>query len=187
MKPPPRFFLLLSLALLTHASLLPAFAREEARDQTDSARLYHEYDADRASLRMAYELPASESWLDRKQALDHKWLSRLDKFDYDSLDAGQRAEYLLLRSEIHGDLDDTALARKRLAEIAPLVPFRRSTSWNLPGGIGIADSQAAASKMAALAAAVKEVHEHLPKPGGKPVSAAVALHAPPRCKLCTKS
>ena len=40
---------------------------------------------------------------------------------------------------------------------------------------GVLDGQAAASKVAELAGAVKQVREHLPKPGGKPVSAAVAL------------
>jgi len=37
---------------------------------------------------------------------------------FDALDARDRAEYLLLRSEVRGGLDDVALARKRLAEIA---------------------------------------------------------------------
>ena len=102
---------------------------------------------------------------------------RLEKFDFAPLDPREKAEYLLLRSEVQGLLDETARAKTRLAEIAPLLPFRTiiheletaRRQW------GALDCQAAASKVADLADAVKQVREHLPKPGSKPVSAAVAL------------
>ena len=78
---------------------------------------------------------------------------------------------------MQGLLDETARAKQRLAEIAPLLPFRTTIHdletarrhWD------VLDGQAAASKVAELTGAVKQVREHLPKPGGKQVSAAVAL------------
>ena len=141
--------------------------------------LDREYQADQSSLREAFDLPASEAYLDRQQQLGEEWRARLEKFDFASLDPREKAEYLLLRSEVQGLLDETARAKKRLAEIAPLLPFR-TTIHDLETARrhwGALDCQAAASKVADLAAAVKQVREHLPKPGGKPVSAAVALRA----------
>jgi hypothetical protein len=141
--------------------------------------LYREYKADHGSLRTAFELPASEEWLDRQQHLDESWRSRLEKLKIEPLDARDRAEYLLLRSEVQGNLDDVALARKRLSEIAPLVPFRGTIhdlerarrKWNSP------DWRSAATKIAGLADAVKQAREKLPKPGSKQLSPAIALRA----------
>ena len=70
-------------------------------------------------------------------------------------------------------------AKTRLPEITPLVPFRKTIheletarrQW------GTFDGQAAAGKVADLAADVKQVREHLPKPGGKQVAPAVAMRA----------
>ena len=103
------------------------------------------------------------------------------KFDFASLDPRQKAEFLLLRSEVPGCLDETARAKKRLAEIAPLVPFRTidPRTGNGPSALGGLGRQAAARKVAELTAAVKLASEHLPKPGGKTISAAVG---PPRCR-----
>ena len=177
-----RLFLaaLLPLVLLPGFTPLPAaFSRQVDRTGATVLDLEREYHADQASLREAFELPASDSYLDRQQQLAHDWQARLEKFDFESLDARQKAEYHLLRSEIQATLDETARAKKRLAEIAPLLPFRTTIheletarrQW------GLLDGQAAASKVADLAAAVKYSREHLPKPDGKQVSAAVAVDA----------
>ena len=106
-------------------------------------------------------------------------IARLDRLDFDSLDARGRAEYLLLRSEVQGSIDDAALSRKRLAEIAPLVPFRGTIheletarrKWKVPKW------RQTASKMADLAGAAKEAHEHLPKSADKKVTRPLALRA----------
>ena len=173
-----RFAALLPLTLLlSSAPLASADGRETAAARTTVLDLDRQYQADQSSLREAFELPASEAYLDRQQQLGEDWRARLEKFDFASLDPREKAEYLLLRSEVQGLLDETARAKKRLAEIAPLLPFRTMIHdletarrhW------GVLDGQAAASKVADLTAAVKQVREHLPKPGGKPVSAAVAL------------
>ena len=165
--------------LLSSTPLASADLPENAAARTTVLDLERDYQADQSSLRGALALPASEAYLDRQQRLGEDWRARLENFDFVSLDAGEKAEYLLLRSEVQGLLDETAQARKRLAEIAPLLPFRTmihdlETSrrqWR------VLDCQAAASKVADLTGAVKQVRQHLPKLGGKPVSAAVALRA----------
>ena len=120
-----RFAALLPLTLLLSSALLAsAYGRETAAARTTVLDLEREYQADQSSLRGAFELPASEAYLDRQQRLGEEWRARLEKFDFASLDPREKAEYLLLRSEVQGLLDETAQAKKRLAEIAPLLPFR---------------------------------------------------------------
>jgi uncharacterized protein (DUF885 family) len=176
----PRVAALLSLALLlSFTPLASAQSHKTAAARTTVLDLECEYQADQSSLHGAFALPASEAYLDRQQRLGEDWRARLERFDFASLDAREKAEYLLLRSEEQGLLDETVQARKRLAEIAPLLPFRTRIhdletarrQWRA------LDCQAAASKMADLAAAVRQAREHLPTPGGKPVSAAIALRA----------
>ncbi len=173
-----RFAALLLLTLpLSPVSLAPAHAREATAARTTVLDLEREYQADQSSLRGAFELPASEAYLDRQQQLGEDWQARLAKFDFASLGPREKAEYLLLQSEVQGHIEETVRAKKRLAEIAPLLPFRTRIheletarrQW------GTLDCQAVATKVADLAAAVRQVREHPAKSGGKPVSAAVAL------------
>jgi len=139
--------------------------------------LEREFQADQSSLNGAFALPASEAYLDRQERLGQQWRARLEKFDFASLDPRQQAEYLLLRNEVQRLLDATAGAKKRLAEIVPFLPFRRMVheletnrrQW------GPLNCQAAAAEVAGLGSTVAQVREHLPKPDGKPLSAAVAL------------
>ena len=169
---PLTFLLSIAPPASTNGSEIPA-ARSTVLD------LDREYQADHSSLRSALEMPASGAYLDRRQQLGEQWRVRLEKLDFAPLAPREKAEYLLLRSEVQGLLDETARAKTRLAEIAPLLPFRTliheletaRRHWD------VLDCQAAASKVVDLTAAVKQVREHLPKAGGKPVSAAVALRA----------
>jgi uncharacterized protein (DUF885 family) len=171
---------LLPLTLLLSSALLAvAHARETAGARTTVLDLDRQYEADQASLRAALDLPASEAYLDRRQRLGEEWLARLETFDFAALDPREKADYLLLRSEVQGLLDETTQAKQRLAEVAPLLPFRTlihdlETSRRHWGAL---DGQAAASKVAELSGAVKRVRQELPKSGGKPVSAALALRA----------
>ncbi|MGO9111583.1 MAG: DUF885 family protein, partial [Thermoguttaceae bacterium] len=176
----PRLAALLLLTLpLSSISLTSVFGRETTAARTTVLALEREYQADQSALRAAFELPASDAYLGRQQQLGEDWRARLEKFDIMSLDPREKAEYLLLRSEVQGLLDETARAKKRLAEIVPLLPFRTiiheletaRRHW------GVLDGQAAATRLAELASAVKQVREHLPKPGGKQVSAAIAMRA----------
>ncbi len=167
------------IVLFSSAPLVSAYGREPAAARTKVLDLDRQYQADQSSLRAAFALPASEAYLDRQRQLAEDWRARLETFDFAALDPGEKAEYLLLRSEVQGLLDETVRAKKRLAEIAPLLPFRAMIHdletarrhW------GALDGQAAASKVAELGSAVKLLREHLPKPAGKQVSAAVALRA----------
>jgi uncharacterized protein (DUF885 family) len=176
----PRFAALLPLTLLLSCSpLASTYGRETAAAGTAVLDLERQYQADQSSLRGAFDLPASEAYLDRQQRLGEEWRARLEKFDFAALDPRQKAEFLLLRSEVQGLLDETARAKKRLAEIAPLLPFC-TTIHELEAARrqwGVLDGQAAASRVADLAGAVKRARERLPKPGDKRVSAAVALRA----------
>lgn len=178
MTPPYRSIDLIFLGLLLLTP--PARGQETIRAAGPNVLdLYREYRADHGSLQTAFELPASEAWLAKQQELDRQWLARLDRLDFDSLDARGRAEWLLLASEVQGNIDDAALARKRLAEIAPLIPFRGTVdeletarrTWNVPKW------RQTASKMANLAAAVKAAREHLPKSADKKVTRPLALRA----------
>ena len=173
-----RFAALLLLTLpLSPVSLAPAHAREATAARTTVLDLEREYQANQSSLRGAFELPASEAYLDRQQQLGEDWQARLAKFDFASLGPREKAEYLLLQSEVQGHIEETVRAKKRLAEIAPLLPFRTRIheletarrQW------GTLDCQAVATKVADLAAAVRQVREHPAKSDGKPISAAVAL------------
>ena len=169
---------LLLIFLLTTTFAKRGPARDALSTPASVLELQREYRADQASLRDASELPASEAYLDRQRQLDQRWLERLDQFDFAALDARQKADFLLLRSQIRAALDETARAKQRLGEIAPLVPFRTTIHeletarrhWGAP------DVQAAARKVAELMTAVKLASEHLPKPGGK-TTAAAALRA----------
>jgi uncharacterized protein (DUF885 family) len=176
----------LPLALILSAIPIPdVIARETAPPRTTVLDLERDYQADQFSLREAFSLPASESYIAQQQRLAREWQARLAKFDFAALDPREKAEYLLLKSEVQANLDETALTAKRLAEIAPLVPFRTTIheleiarrQWKT------LDCQAAAGKIEALTNAVKQVREHLPKPDGKQAgamhssSAAVALRA----------
>ena len=115
---------LLLIFLLTTTFAKRAPARDVHSTPASVLELQREYRADQASLRDASELPASEAYLDRQRQLDQRWLERLDQFDFAALDARQKADFLLLRSQIRAALDETARAKQRLGEIAPLVPFR---------------------------------------------------------------
>jgi len=169
----------LLLPALLYSCHLPASVRasEAPTAVTTMFDLEREFQADQSSLNGAFALPASEAYLDRQERLGQQWRARLEKFDFASLDPRQQAEYLLLRNEVQRLLDATAGAKKRLAEIVPFLPFRRMVheletnrrQW------GPLNCQAAAAEVAGLGSTVAQVREHLPKPDGKPLSAAVAL------------
>jgi hypothetical protein len=158
---------------------LSAFSQHPSPAKATVFDLEREYEADQSSLRGAFELPASDTYLDQEERLAAEWKARLNKFDFAPLDRREKAEYLLLRCEVQAKSDDTALAKRRLAEIVPFLPFRATIQelemtrrhWKT------LDCQAAAARFAAITDAVKHVREHLPKPGGKQVSPAVAVRA----------
>jgi hypothetical protein len=168
---------LLLAILFSSAPLGLVYGRDPAAARTTVLDLDRQYQADQASLRGAFEMPAAQAYLDRQQRLGEIWLARLEDFDFAPLTPRERAEYLLLRSEVQGFLDETARAKRRLAEIEPLLPFCAAIheleaarrQWKA------ADCKAAATKVANLAGAVKEVRGHLPKVDGKPISPAIAL------------
>ncbi len=173
----PRRLRLTALLLLLALTTASAFAREPVAAGNPALDLERQYKADQTSLREAFDMPAAESYLDRQRQLGQEWWTRLEKFDFTVLDPRQQAEYLLLRTEVQGGLLETTDAKKHLASITPLLPFAAAIhdletarrQW------GTLDCQAAANQVAALAAAVKQVHEQVSRAGGKTVSAATAM------------
>lgn len=177
--PCPRVLTSLILFLAIDARI-PARAREPiAPTTTEIAELLREYQADVNCLGRSFELPASEATLDRVAKLADGWLVRLDRFDFDALNAQGRVDFLLLKSEIRRSLQETARSRKHLAEIAPSITFRtiihelETARWQASP----LDCQAAATRVTALAEQVKQLHEHPPKPDGKPIAATDAVRA----------
>lgn len=80
---------------------------EAAAARTTVFDLEREYQADQSSLREAFELPASKAYLDRQENLAAEWRARLEKLDFASLDPREKAEYVLLRSEVQGWFEET--------------------------------------------------------------------------------
>ena len=83
--------------------------------------------------------------------------------DFDALDQHGRVDYLLLRTKFAAELDDQALDRHRLTELAELIPFREQIQaleearWRLEP----VDSERAASRLASLPDQVKQLRERL--------------------------
>ena len=82
-----RLAALLPLTLLiSSAPIVAAYGRETAAAKGTLLDLERQYQADQSSLRGAFDLPASQAYLDRQQRLGEEWRTRLEKFDFAALD-----------------------------------------------------------------------------------------------------
>ena len=140
------------------------------------AEVVTDYSADRRSVRDFYTIDLSPTRLDREDALASTWKARLDALDFDALDPAGRIDWLLLETDLaHGGKRRVA-RRAKLAEAADLVPFAARISeleearWHLEP----VDPEQAATRLADLAQAVKELHERVAKPAGKDEAAITA-------------
>jgi len=81
------------------------------------------YATDRRTLWRYYDVRLSNERLDAMDHFDATWLRVLDGAPFDTLDVDGRVDYLLLRKAIERDGHATAATRKRLTEMAGLLPF----------------------------------------------------------------
>ncbi len=117
--------LALGAAGAAHGQTLTAAARvEEApRDLGDFVRAYQ---ADRSSISESANIPWSESWFDRQAALYDEWWGKLNTMNFDQLDPQGKIDWVLFRNFIEVSRSRLALDRRRLAEMDPLLPFRKT-------------------------------------------------------------
>ena len=135
----------------------------------DTQAVIEEYQADLFGINGFYDLNWSLNRINRLERLQHDWQARLGAVDFDALDQHGRVDYLLLRTKLTAELDDQALDRRRLTELAELLPFREpiqaleEARWRLEP----IDSEKAASLLAQLPDQVKQLRERLDQ-GKKP-------------------
>lgn len=97
------------------------------------------------------------------ERLFKEWQGRLAAVDFDALSQAGKIDYVLLRGEIHSELSRLALDRRRLQEMNELLAFRgplqelEQARWRMEP----VDSQAAASKISALAEQVKKLQKRV--------------------------
>jgi uncharacterized protein (DUF885 family) len=153
--------------VLTIALTTPALGDEPSSRPAglSMADLIRQYQADARSIQGAFQLPASTTALDRMQRFQATWLKRLGTMDFQALDRASKLDYLLLHNEIQRSTDDVAQQRKRLAEIDQMIDFRETIlalDEARRQGKPI-DSRAAAEKLSALTAKVKQLRDRIDK------------------------
>ena len=132
---------------------------------TDLPDTIRHYTSDRATVARAYQLPWSQIALERMDQLYRDWQVRLRQMDFEALDQPGRIDYLLLRNELTGELDQQTLERERLKEMDELLSFRsviqelETARWKM----GPVDPQVAATKVAGIVERVKKLRERVEK------------------------
>ena len=140
-------------------SCLAAACAEEMPD------LIRHYTSDHLTLWRAYDMPWSETRLERFDKLYADWQERLPRVGFDALGQDGRVDYLLLRNELAAEQNKQALQRERLQEMDELLSFRgtihelEAARWKMAP----LDPQAAAAKVSDLATRVKKLKERVEK------------------------
>jgi len=123
------------------------------------------YSADRFTLSRAYELPWSQTRLDRFEKLYGDWQAKLPQLDFNSLNQQGRIDYILLRNELTAQVDQQTLQRERLKEMEELLSFRgaiqelEAARWRMQP----LDGQTAATKVSEIGERVKQLKERVEK------------------------
>ncbi|MGC8640507.1 MAG: DUF885 family protein [Isosphaeraceae bacterium] len=149
----------MSLVLVFLLVPTAAFAAPPA----DMEAVIEEYEADLNSVSRFYDLPWSVNRFDRLDRLQHDWQGGLARVDFDQLDQHGRVDWLLLRAKTQSELDDQALDRRRLVEMAELLPFRggiqalEEARWRLEP----LDSAAAAARLSRIPDQIKQLRERI--------------------------
>jgi hypothetical protein len=127
------------------------------------ADLVRAYQTDQHGVSGFYDLPWSEARFDRLERFYLDWQQRLPAVDFDALDQAGRIDYLLLRNKLRFELGRLGLSRRRLAEMAGLLPFRAALQglelarWQMQP----VDAPAAAGTVAALPEQLKKLRERV--------------------------
>ena len=136
-----------------------------AADATDLDETVRRYSADRSTVSRAYDLPWSQTRFERLEKLYGDWQSRLPQLNFDGLNQHGRIDYLLLRNELTGQLNQQTLQREQLKEMEELLSFRgaiealEAARWRMQP----VDPQSAASSVTELAERVKKLKERVEK------------------------
>ena len=85
----------------------------------------NDFSADRRAVSAAYEVPWAEVTLDRETSLLRDWQAKVEALNYEALPPPQRIDWHLLRNHLGSEVDALTLDRQRLAEMEPLLSFRR--------------------------------------------------------------
>lgn len=153
-------------------------------DLSDFIRLYQ---ADRGSINESANIPWSEAWFDRQSALFDEWWTKLQAVNFETLDAQGKIDWILFRNFIEVSRARTTLDRKRLAEMEPLLPFRK-TIQSLEQSrrkMQPLDSESAAALVSTIDDEIKKCREAWDEhkkakdaAAGKPVEAGGVMIAP---------
>ncbi len=95
-----------------------------AAEDNGLSGLITEFSADQAAVNAAYDIPWAEDTFARREVLLHDWRAKLDALPYEPLTPAARIDWHLLVSHLASEQTELALERARLAEMAPLLPFR---------------------------------------------------------------
>ena len=123
------------------------------------------YTTDHYTLMRAYNLPWSQLRMDRFEKLYRGWQERLPGIDFDALNQTGRIDYILLRNELTGQLNEETLQRERLKDMEELLSFRgaiqelEAARWRM----GPIDMQSAATKISEVADRAKKLKERVEK------------------------
>lgn len=151
----------------------------------DLAEFIQLYSSDRGALDSFYNLPWSETRLDRLQRFYTETRDRLADVDFAALNQQGRIDYVLLRGELTAELKRLDRERRNLAEIDDLLPFRKA-ALELELGrrrMEPLDPPAAAAKLASFGELLRKVRERIeqgrqaPPPPAAPAPAETS--APP--------
>jgi uncharacterized protein (DUF885 family) len=85
--------------------------------------LLTDYQADRRAIAEFYPMSFDAPSLDRVELLQTSAASHLAATDFAALDQQGKIDYLLFRTLLESQAADLILQRRRLAELAPLIPF----------------------------------------------------------------
>jgi hypothetical protein len=109
--------------LVAAAADLPDFRDIQAQSESGLREVVERYSEDEAALGRFYDLPISSVTLDRKEQFYKDWRNALAQMPFEKLDPPARIDYVLLANQIEFESRKVELARRRIAEIGPLVPF----------------------------------------------------------------
>lgn len=140
--------------------------------------LLNDYEADRRALESFYPMAFDDPSLDRLERLHREARSALAATDFEALDQQGKIDFLLFRTRLDAQLDESALARRRLDEMRPLIPFADEIAALERERVAMApvDYPAAAATLDRLAAEVAAVRGRVER--GRPNAPESAAPAP---------